>query len=259
VESWKALLIGPFLLLVIGAACNGEGEGEGDVPYTSHSANYPTDVPACQAFNSFDRYRYVYTFRWFSPEPETIPEDVDTGSPPFALFPNAPTFEFSQTHEGAIINPDRIDLVLKTKDMGEAAVRWVGGQEWSNANGTWMPVAPQPFTFPPAQVCDAVMDGLDLSAATPSREMVGKLETDHYQLRQVPLDTAITLWNAGSDPARLLTAFDVDVWLTEEGWPARLEAESRGQYPSGREFSADLSLEITDVNSGDISIEPPTG
>lgn len=255
--SWKALLIGPFLLLLVGAACGGGGGGE--APYTGYSANYPTDVPACQAFNGFDRYRYVYTYRFLSPELETVPEDVDTGSPPFGLFPNAPTFDFGQTYEGAIINPDRIDLVLKTKDMGDMIVRWVEGKEWANATGTWMPIAAQPFTFPPAQVCHAVIDGLDLSAATPSHEMVGELETDHYRLRQVPLDTAITLWDAQSDMGRLLTIFDVDVWLTEDGWPARLEAKSQGQYPSGRDLSAELSLEISDVNSGDISIEPPTG
>ena len=57
---------------------------------------------------------------------------------------------------------------------------------------------------------------------------------------------------------RLLTAFNVDVWLTEEGWPARLEAKSEANYPSGREFSAELSLEIRDVNSEDVSVEPPT-
>lgn len=257
-ENWKALLIGPFLLLVVSAACGGGG-GEGEAPYTPQSANYPTDVPACQAFNRFDRYRYVYTFHWLSPEPETIPEDADTGSPPFALFPSAPTFDFGQTHEGAIINPDRIDLVLKMKDTSDVTMRWVKGQEWVNTADTWMPIAVQPFTFPPAQVCDAVMDGLDLSAATPSHEMVGELETDHYRLRQVPLGTAVTLWDAQSDMGRLLTTFDVDVWLTEDGWPARLEVESRAQYPSGRDFSAELSLEIRDVNSGDISIEPPTG
>jgi hypothetical protein len=259
VENWKALLIGAFLLAVIGAACNGEGEGEREVPYTRQSANFPTDIPACQALNRFERYRYVYTYSFLSPELETVPDNVDRGSPLFGLFPEAPTFDFSQTYDGAIVNPDRIDLVLETKDMGDMTVRWVEGQEWSNVSGTWMPMAAQPFTFPPAQVCDAVMDGLDLSAATPSRETVGELEADHYRLRQVPLNTAIALWEAQSDMGRLLTTFDVDVWLTEDGWPARLEAKSRGQYPSGRDFSAELSLEISDVNSGDISIEPPTG
>lgn len=253
-ESWKGLLISLFLLLVVGAACGGGGEA----PYSPQSANYATEVPACQALNSFDRYRYVYTFRWFSPEPETVPEDADIGSPPFSLLPQAPTFELSQTYEGAIINPDRIDIIQKTEDLGEVMLRWVEGQVWANLGDSWVPVDSRPVSFPPAQVCDAVIDGLDLSAATPSDEMVGELKTDHYRLEQVPLQTATKLWT-GSDPARLLSTFDVDVWLTEDGWPARLGVESRAQYPSGRDFFAELSLEISEVNSGDISIEPPTG
>jgi len=253
--SWKALAISAFLLVVVGAACSGGGEA----PYTPQSANFPTDVPACQAFNEFGRYRYVHSFRWFSPLPDDIPDDADAGSPPFALFPNAPTLDFGQTYEGAIINPDRIDLVAKTKDAPDAVLRWVDGQGWTDLGNGWQPIGAQPYNFPPAQVCDAVVKDLDLSAATPSVETVADVEAEHYRFEQVSLDTATRLWEPQSDPGRLLEVWDVEVWLTQDGWPVRLQAKSQAQYPSGRDFFAELSLEISDVNSGDISIEPPTG
>ena len=258
---WKALPIGLFLMLVVGAACNGGNGGNGgvnDAPYNPQFANLPTDVAACQALNRFDRYRYVYTYRWLSPKPEMPLDETQVGNPPFALPPNSETFDFSQTFEGAIINPDRIDMVVKTVGGLDTAFRWVEGQAWTISSGEWLPVGEQAVFFPPALVCHAVMNGLDLTGVAASNETVAELEADHYRLEQVPLETAATLWGAQSDQGRLLTAFNVDVWLTEEGWPARLEAKSEANYPSGREFSAELSLEIRDVNSEDISVEPPT-
>ena len=255
-NGWKALPMGLFLLLVVGAACNGAGQA----PYTSQPVNFPTDVSACQPLNDFDRYRYEYSFRWFTPKPETPLDESLVGDPPFAMPPNSDTVDFAQTYLGAIINPDRIDMVLKTVGGADVMLRWVEGQNWTNTDGNWLLAGEgQPVFFPPALVCDAAMNGLDLTGVTPSQETVGELEADHYRLEQAPLQTAATLWDVQSDPGRLLKAFDVDVWLTGDGWPARLEVKSQAKYPSGRDFSMELSLEIRDVNSGDISIEPPTG
>ena len=255
-EGRKALLVGLFSLLVVGAACNGAVQA----PYTPQSANFPTDVPACQALNGFDSYRYVYTWGWFSPKLETPPDETEVGEPSFALLPSSDTFDFSQVFEGSIINPDRINMFVTTDGDAGATLRWVAGQQWTNTGANWLPVgAPQNVFFPPALVCHAAMDGLDLTGVEPSQDTVGEVETDHYRLEQVPLQTAVTLWQPQSDPGRLLTNFDVDIWLTEDGWPARLEVKSEAKYPSGRDFFAELSLEIIDVNSEDISIEPPTG
>ena len=257
-KGWKALPLGLFSLLVVAAACNG---GAGDAPYSPQSANFPTDVPACQALNGFDRYRYEYSFRWFSPKPDMPLDESQEGDSTFALKPNADTFDFSQTYEGDIDNPDRIDMVVKAPGTIDQMWRWVEGQAWTKPDPSrdWVAAGPQPVFFPPALVCHAIMNGLDLTGVSPTKETVSEVEADHYRLEQVPLQTAVTLWGGLGDQGRLLRAFDVDVWLTKDGWPVRLEALGQAKYPSGRDFSAELSLEIGDVNSGEISIEPPTG
>ncbi len=149
-EGWKALLFGLFSLLVVGAACNGAGQA----PYTPQSANYPTDVPACQSLNEFDRYSYVYSWRWFSPKPETPLGETELGAPSFALLPNSDTFDFSQVFEGSIINPDRINMFVTTDGDAGATLRWVAGEQWINTGGDWIFIdTPQNVFFPPALVC----------------------------------------------------------------------------------------------------------
>lgn len=251
-RAW--LVVAPFLLLVVVAACTG---GAGEAPYTPESANYPTDVPACQALNGFRAYRYVHSFRWFSPAIENLPANPDLGNPPFSLFPNAPTFEFSQTYEGAIENPAKADIVLKTPNSPDVKMRWVAGQAWNNLGVKWMPAGKKPMQFPPALVCHAVMKGLDLSMSPAQIETVDGQDTMHYQLKQVPLDVAGLLWGHEGDPARLLKNYDVDAWMTNDGWPARLEVKASAKYPSGRDFAAEVSLQVKDINAKDISITAP--
>jgi len=249
-----AVLLGPTALALI-LAC-----GNGTPKYYLQSAAYPTDVETCRALNKFDRYRYKFEFRMTSPLPAG-PIDADkVGSPPFGIAPDSPDFELGQEHKGAIVNPDKIDLTISTPDFPNYGMRFVEGDQWMNIDGTWeLADDPAPYNYSPALVCHSIMAGLQpIGTSTP--EKVNGLDTSHYQLKDVALLTGSYLFNGGSDMGRLLKRYTVDVWLTEDGWPARLKSESRGTYPSGRELFLKLSLEITDVNSEDISVErPPTG
>lgn len=257
---WWLLAVPFLLLLVIAAACSDDSN---DAPYRVTSANFPSDVEACQTLNDFKRYRYIYTFRMFSPQPEDAPAEITLptpepgGEPPFAMFPNAPTFDFGQTYTGSVANPARVDLVISTPDSPDVSMRWVDGTLYTKLSETWMPGGERPVNSPPALVCHSIMLGLDLTTVTPTSEKVGGLDTQHYRLDQAALETAGTLWGGTGDFARLLKQWDVDVWLTEDGWPARLETKSDGKYPSGRDLSAELSLEIKDPNAKDIKIEAP--
>ena len=250
-----AVLLGPTALALI-LAC-----GNGTPKYYLQSAAYPTNVQACRALNKFDRYRYKFEFRITSPMPEGPIDTTKVGTPPFAAAPDSPTIELAQQHEGAIVNPDSIDLVMKTPGLPDQAMRWVKGDQWLDFDGDWRLIDdPAPYNYSPALVCHSIMAGLQLTGIISTPEKVNGLDTSHYHLEDVALLTGSYLFNAGSDMGRLLQRYAVDVWLTEDGWPGRLEAESQGTYPSGRELFMELSLEISDVNSEDVAVErPPTG
>ena len=240
------------ILLILGIACSDDAPS-----YHLQSAAFPSDVEACTAFNRFDRYRYKFTFRIASPHPAGPVDVEEVGSPPFGLPPDSPDFELVQEHEGTIVNPDKIDLVIKTPELPDLIMRFLEGEQWTNLGGTWtLADDPAPYNYSPALVCHSMMAGLQL-AGTPTSETVNGVDTTHYEFEDVSLLTGGYLFNTGSDPDRVLQVYSGDVWLTEDGWPVRLESSSRGTYPSGRELSLEVSLEITDVDSEDIAVERP--
>lgn len=248
-----AVLLGlGSLLLVLGIACSDDAPS-----YYLQSAAYPTDVEACAAFNRFDRYRYKFTFRLASPQPAGPVDVEEVGIPPFGLPPGSPDFEWAQEHEGTIINPDKIDIVIKTPGFPELNMRFLEGEQWTYIGVAWtLADKPEAYVYSPALVCHSVMAGLQLTG-TPTPETVNGVDTNHYEFEDVSLLTGAYLFNSGSDQDRLLRVYSGDVWLAEDGWPVRLESRSQGTYPSGRELSLEVSLEITDVNAEDIVVEPP--
>ncbi len=248
-----AVLLGlGSLLLILGIACSG-----GAPPYHLQSAAFPSDVEACAAFNRFDRYRYEFTYRIASHHPAGPVDVEEVGSPPFGLPPDSPDFELAQEHEGTIINPDKIDLVIKMPELPDLNMRFLEGEQWTYLGVAWtLADDPEAYVYSPALVCHSMMAGLQLTG-TPTPETVNGVDTTHYQFEDVSLFTGGYLFNAGSDQDRILKVYSGDVWLAEDGWPVRLESRSQGAYPSGRELSLEVSLEITDVCSEDIAVEPP--
>ncbi len=249
----RAVLFGVgVLLLPLSLACDG-----GRPAYNVYSAAFPSDVAACDAFNDFDRYRYTFAYSLESPHPSGPVDPQQIGTPPFGLAPDSPDLEQSQVYEGAIVNPDKIDLTVKTPNLPDLGIRFFEGHQWTNLAGEWVLAEhPDPYTYPPALVCHAIMRGLALTG-TPTQETVNGMDTSHFKIEDVSLLTASYLFNGDSDMGRLLNRYSVDVWLTADGWPARLESGSEGTYPSGRQLLMGITLEIRDVNSGDISVEPP--
>lgn len=246
------LILGIVLGIVLGIARSDDAPS-----YYLQSAAYPTDVEACAAFNRFDRYRYKFTFRVASPLPAGPVDLEEVGSPPFGLPPDSPDYELAQEHEGTIINPDKIDIVIKTPGLPDLNMRFLEGEQWTYIAGTWILAdRPEPYNYSPALICHSMMEGLQLTG-TPTPETVNGVDTTHYEFEDVSLLTGGYLFNAGSDQDRLLKVYSGDVWLTEDGWPVRLESKSSGTYPSGRELSLEVSLEITDVNSEDVAVERP--
>jgi hypothetical protein len=243
-------------MLVIGVACAG---GSGGGPVGTPSAGPGGGLVACEALNKLQRYRYTYRFQISSPQPETTLDETQVGIPTFALPPNNPDFEFGQEFEGSVVAPDRIRQLVKNEGQPDLEIVFIGDQSWTyvGSSGPWQSTGPVPPSFTPDKVCNAVLSAPDFEGAVPATEQLNGAASRHYRFDGVEAETAGVLLGPVSDMGRLLKEYDVDVWLSEDGWPIRLETSSEGTYPSGRKLFIELALEIKDVNAIDIEVEPP--
>ena len=251
----KVGLVAPALvMLLIGVAC---ASGSGG-PTRNPSAGPGGGLVACEALDKLHSYRYTFSFLISSPQPETPLDETQVVLPAFALPPNNPDFEYGQEFEGSVVAPDRIRQLVKNEGAPDLELVYIGEEAWTYLSGQWIAASgPLPPSFPPDQVCSAVLSGPDFGGVVPVKEELNGIATRRYRFERVDADTVGILLGPQSDMGRLLKVYEMDVWLGEDGWPARLEARSEGTYPSGRKMFIELTLEIKDVNAKDIEVEPP--
>ncbi len=57
---------------------------------------------------------------------------------------------------------------------------------------------------------------------------------------------------------RLLKSYDVDLWLgQDDGRLVKVEAASTAAYPSARELTMKITLDVSSYNDDEIVIQPP--
>lgn len=240
----------PVLVCLLLVACSG-GDGE------------PAVLPAkgaevCDEVKGTERFRYTLSYVIESTQQENPPEDSTAGD--YAIKPSQPDFRFEIKHSGAAVRPDRLDFVISTTpDQPTARTIRIGENQWFLIGDTWQ-LTSDPTNFPltPPNVCDALISPLDLEGKVADLENVGDTMTRHVRIDGVSLSAASQLFGSASDMGRLLTSYDVDLWLSRnKDRVVKVEAVSRASYPYGRELSATIVLEIGSYNDGDIEIEPP--
>lgn len=244
-------LVGGFLLLaVILAACNG-GSG-------SLVANPTTGADICEGLRGAERFSYVFDYAVVSPMPTGPIDESAVGDPPYALDPTFADFEFAIRHDGSFIRPDSLDIEISTP--GQAAVQMIliGESQWFLLGELWTEEpSPAPFAFAPVRMCDISLSAVDLAGMTGTVETVGDVEARHFRVEGVAMETASDLFGAQSDMGRLLNSYDVDVWVTEKGRLVKLESVSSALYPSGRELTMTITLEVGPDDEEGIEIEAP--
>ncbi len=248
-------LLGGILMAALVLACNGNG---GEEP----TAIGTLDVSrSCQLLIEADAYRYSFEYLIESPEPAGPLGPEDVGDPAFGLPAGAGDFTFGQQVEGSIVNPDSAEMVITTLTTpGSLPLVFIAGREWTNLGGDWIESPSRGvIPFPPTDVCDAMVGDLDLSGAVPVREEINAIEALRFSVEQADINPIGELFGGQTGQSELLQTHSVQAWIgAEDGRPLRLEAESVGAYPSGRELRLDLTLEIEDFNDKGISIRPPT-
>ena len=248
-------LFGGILLAALVLACNGNGGGE------------PTVIGAldvsrsCQLLRDADAYRYSFEYLIDSPEPAEPLGPEDVGDPAFGLPVGAGDFTFGQQVEGSIVNPDSAEMVITTLNIpGNLPLVFIAGREWTNLGGDWIESPSRGvIPFPPTDVCDAIVGDLDLSGVVPSQEEINGIEALRFNVEQANINPIDKLFGGQTGQTGLLQTHSVQAWIgVKDGRLLRLEAESVGAYPSGRELRFELDLEIEDFNDKGLSIRPPT-
>ena len=249
-KHWRrASVIGTLILVgaALWAACNSDGTSGG------------TFAASCGGLEKLSRYRYTYFYKLETPQPTGPVDENALGDPPFALLPNSPDFMLSQRFNGDFVAPDRFFIQFETPSQPGSQpllTTIIGDKQWVNPGGLWSEgVIPNPFT--PAAVCNAVIPELDLADVPFTTETVNGRETRHFRIEGSTLRIIATLYGPESDMGRLLTTPSVDVWITGDGWPAKLTIKGQAEYPSGRELLMEISLDVRDANANDIKVEPP--
>ena len=240
----------PVLVCLLLVACGGGNSGPAVLPAKG--------VEVCDELRGAERFRYTLHYVLESPQQKNPPEDSAGGE--YAIKPSQPDFRFETTHSGAAVRPDRLDFVISTTpDQPTARTIRIGEDQWYLIGDRWQ-VAADVTTFPffPVNVCDAIVAPLDLAGETADLESVGEVKARHVRIDGAPLAAASLLFGAGSDMGRLLTSYDVDLWLSEKkDRVVKIETVSRATFPYGRELSVRIVMDIGSYNDGDIKIEPP--
>ena len=244
---------GALLLSLLVTGCGGGGNDNGE----------PSALPAngsavCEAVKGAERFRYTLNYVLESPQQESPPTDPPAAD--YAIPPSQPDFRFDITHSGSAVRPDRLDFVISTTpDQPSTRTIRIGENQWFLLGDSWQ-VASEPGSFPltPPNVCDVLVAPLDLTGKTADLQTVGDTEARHVRVDAASLSAASQLFGPASDMGRLLTSYDVDLWLDKKNDRlVKLEAVSKGSYPFGRELSLKIVMDVSSYNDDEIEIQPP--
>ncbi len=247
-----------LVLSLLFVACGGDGDNGGTAGQPAKGAD------VCDALNKTERFRYTLNYVLDSPKQESPPADPGPSEPggEYVLKPSSPALRLESKHEGAFQQPDRADFELSTPNQPEQkAVRMIriGEGQWAYLGDAWQ-ILPNPGAYPwgPPTLCEAFVSPLDLQGVVATVEDVGGTQARHFRLNGAPLSAAAQVFSETSDFGRLLKLYDIDLWVSEkDGRPVKLQAVSRVAYPSGRELSWSLSLELGSYNDDKIDIKQP--
>jgi len=256
----RYLLTIPILLAVLLAACGGGGNGDKTATPASNatvsnpavstpsgdatpSADETAGAPAIDPFAGLQSYRYQMALTGEGTTPVTI--------------------------KGTVKAPDSIalDFYLSDSDTPVGSMIIIGDKAWAKnaVTGTWeegdITEAEAEITgLRPADFWgDFPIDEIIGVSVDKGEETVNDVKAQHYQINDATGDTLAQLAEifGGGEGSDQPEKFSIDLWLASDGdWP--LKATVNATFPAGSEIThASVDWQVTDVNSDNISIEPP--
>ena len=167
---------------------------------------------------------------------------------------------------GEVRRPDRAKAVTSySESLGseDLSVVVIGDTRWTLLGSDWSRTSisdsdPPPIQFLPATLCRAIVPDIDITGVHASPGRAGDIDTRRYHFDSLASDFISRLpEREGGDDAMYVKTLIVDLWLTKDRWPARMEIRGTGAYPDGRSISADFLMQVTDPNDEEIQIEAP--
>jgi hypothetical protein len=256
----RAWLILAALALIGGLATACAAGEESAAPTPSPTQGQEGIPAACLALQNLKTYRYSVQLELESPEPAEGPAQP-TVTPTTAITrPYTGDFLFEYQVDADFVAPDRTSVLIDSGG-GELAMIVIGQEVWTRmGEGGWArPQHPPPLPYQPLDICQALLPELDLSSLEPQEEEANDVKALRYTLPEVSAGQALVkIFGPESDMAFLISTLDADLWLAKkDGWPVRMEISGSGLYGDGRELRVYLLIDIKDVNSDDITVEPP--
>lgn len=271
-RAW--LVAGAIALLALLAACGGGTDtamrvGVTPIPQPEGTV---TAIPStgfalsCDAVQNIASFRYTIRLKLEIPGLPAPPGAADQGllgptEEPLGALASIVLGLFRDLKvEGAFVAPDRSRAILEVGGE-EVEVRTIGDRSWVRFGDVWQEeTAPTEVVFlSPQTMCEEMVPELRalLANAPWSPQTINGVPARHYHLDEADVPGLAGLLGAAED-AELPEEFRVDFWLAERGgWPVRLQMEASGRDEQGPPVNLELFLELRDLNSPDIEIEPP--
>lgn len=199
-------------------------------------------------------YRFTSTVR-------LVTEGMEDGSGA-----DAGGLDVTITVAGEAQPPDRTRAVTRySENFGseDLSVVEIGDSRWTLLGGDWRRQSisegdPPVIQFLPSALCRAIAPDVDITSAHGSPGKAGSIDTLRYHFDGLTSDFISRLpEREGGDDAEYVKTLVVDIWLTKERWPARMEIKGSGAYPDGRLILADFLVQVSDPNDDGIQIEAP--
>lgn len=177
--------------------------------------------------------------------------------------------EIGFTQEGAFVAPDRSQAKC-TGSFGpiqmEEEVITIGETTYVKSSGSASFAEGEPTfctsTYSPEELGGTFITAQDIQGLKGEKEEVNGVDAIHFSIDRAAVEEILGLARAfGAEATELEQlpedlAFNIDVWVAEDGgWPVKQLFEFSGTE-EGREMSFRLEANVTDVNS-DIEIEAP--
>ncbi len=273
----KGRLFGPWVAIVtlgltvlVSAACGGGGDqvAPGSTtaqPTVQGSAiaqptGQATTSATCQALASLQKYRYTAKATVESPEElAAVPQDQPTPMPTVTR-PFQGRFSFEYNVDASVVMPDSIEASTDTGGGTPLDIIIIGDRNWVSLQGQWHEgAAGYGVGYRPLDICNGLFPELHLDQAQAEEETVNNVPARHYTFSAIPSGQAMgTIFGPGSDMDLLLRNMNVEVWLADkDGFPIRMDVQASGVYIDGRQLLAHIRIELRDINSKDIRVEPP--